>query len=738
MKHHKLRVALGLSLLALFALHAARIIDLGFVDRLEAISYDARLKLTMPHTLFPGVVIVDIDEKSLAEEGHWPWGRDRIGKLMDELFDRQKAAVVGFDVVFAERDTSSGLDTLQQLARQQLHDVPQFQAALNSLAPQLDRDRLFASKIKGRAVILGYYFTSPDEVANARITGTLPIPLFPPHMFDGMNVPSVTANGYGANLPELQQAAAGAGHFTPWPDFDGVTRRIPMLVEYHGAHYESLSLAVVRTVLGIDTVVPVIPNADGPTSPVEWLKLGQMKIPVDQYMRAMVPYRGAEGSFQYVSASDLLQQRVPKGTLENKIVLIGTTAPGLTDLRSTPVASTYPGVEVHANMIAGILEQNVKQRPGYVLGIELATLLLAGFLLAWLLPSMSPLRASLSTFGAIGLLAGANLAAWQFGNMVLPLASALLMIIGLFVLNMSYGFFVESRAKRQISDMFGQYVPPELVGEMSLNPDKFNMEGESREMSVMFSDVRDFTHISEGLDPQQLSQLMNAYLTPMTQASHKHRGTIDKYIGDAIMAFWGAPLPDEEHAQHAVLAGLEMQRALHDLNREFKSRGWPELAIGIGINTGMMSVGNMGSRFRRAYTVMGDTVNLASRLEGLTKQYGVIMIVGENTRAASPNILFRELDRVRVKGKQEPVAIFEPIGLTADIGEERIADIERFHQVLVHYRAQEWDESDRILAELRLAEPDCLLYQRTQERISHFRAHPPGPDWDGVFEFKTK
>jgi adenylate cyclase len=729
---------LGLLLLAVLALHAAGFADLDLVDRLEAISYDARLRLAMPRTRFPGVAIIDIDEKSLAEEGRWPWGRDRLGTLLDELFERQGAAVVGFDVVFAEKDNSSGLDVLQRLARHELRDDPQYRRALQEIAPRLERDNVFAAKMKGRAVILGYYFTSPIAGATARTSGVLPAPVFPPHMFDGLNVPSVRASGYGANLRELQQTAAGAGHFTPWPDIDGIIRRVPMLIEYRGAYYEALSLAVARAALGIDRVVPVIPSKEPAYAPVEWLKLGSRKIPVDEYMRAMVPYRGTQGSFQYLSASDLLHHRVPGGTLAGKIVLVGTTATGLMDLRATPVATTFPGVEVHANMIAGILEQNVKQRPAYVRGAELATLLAVGLLLAWLLPRLSPLRASLATLGVLGLVIGGNLAAWQYGNLVLPLASSLLLILGLFLLNMSYGFFVESRAKRHISNLFGQYVPPELVEEMSRHSRAFDMQGESREMTVLFSDVRDFTRLSEGLEPRQLSELMNAYLTPMTQAIHKHRGTIDKYIGDAIMAFWGAPLADPEHARHAVLAGLTMQQALIELNREFKSRGWPELAVGIGLNSGVMSVGNMGSRFRRAYTVMGDAVNLAARLEGLTKQYGIAMIVGEETRRAAPGVVFRELDRVRVKGRSEPVAIFEPLGAADEVDAARLADVERFHRVLAHYRAQQWEQAEALLTELQQGAPGCLLYQRYQERIAHFRAHPPGGDWDGVFEFQTK
>ena len=256
---------------------------------------------------------------------------------------------------------------------------------------------------------------------------------------------------------------------------------------------------------------------------------------------------------------------------------------------------------------------------------------------------------------------------WEYGNIALPLAGGLIMIFALFALNMTYGYFTTERTKRQITGLFGQYVPSEVVDEMSKNPEQVSMEGESREMTILFSDVRGFTTISEGLEPRDLSLLMNEFLTPLSRVIYSHRGTIDKYMGDCIMAFWGAPLPDTRHAYHAVLSGLEMQRTLSDLQPHFKERGWPQIHIGVGINTGRVSVGNMGSEVRVAYTVMGDAVNLASRLEGITKEYGVGVLVGEATKDAAPEFVYRELDLVRVKGKDKPVAIFEPLGLVGEV-----------------------------------------------------------------------
>jgi adenylate cyclase len=419
-------------------------------------------------------------------------------------------------------------------------------------------------------------------------------------------------------------------------------------------------------------------------------------------------------------------------------VLVGTTAPGLFDLHATPVASVYPGVEIHANLIAGMLDGDIKQRPPYVLGAEVILLLVSGLAMAIILPLVSPLRATLITALVLVSAFATNVWVWDSGNLVLPLASGLLMIAILFALNMSYGFFVETRAKRQITGRFGQYVPPELVDEMAQHPEAFSMEGASREMTVLFTDVRGFTTISEGLDPKELSQLMNDFLTPLTRVIHSRRGTIDKYMGDCIMAFWGAPLDDPDHAMNAVLAGLEMQKVLEGLAPEFKARGWPEIRIGVGVNTGRMSVGNMGSEIRVAYTVMGDAVNLASRLEGVTKQYGVGMIVGENTRACLKDMVFRELDRVRVKGKDEPVTIYEPLGQSGDVDSAVLNELKLWGQALRLYRARDWDMAELQLINLQKANPGRVVYQLYIDRIAHYRANPPGDDWDGAFRFETK
>lgn len=740
MKKNALLIGLGLLIVLIFIGNAARFYHLNFVDQLSAILYDYRLQLTMPRTVDNRIVILDIDEKSLKEEGRWPWSRDRLALLMDRLFDKYGVAVVGFDVVFAEKDESSGLKVLQKIGQEQLKGDAQFQAALVQIRPQLEYDRLFANKIKTRNVVLGYYLTSHGD---ANTSGMLPEPVFPAGTFKGRPIRFTTWNGYGANLPELQQAAASAGHFNPIVDFDGEVRRVPMLVEFGGAYYESLSLAMVRTLLGQPELLPgFVENTTSGYGGLEWLELdlpgGRLEIPVDSDVSTLVPYRGKQGSFRYISIADVLHDRVEISQLKDKIVLVGTTAPGLLDMRATPVAEIYPGVEIHANMIAGILDQNLKERPAYMVGAEVIWLLLIGVVLSFLLPQLSPAKAILLSVFMFAITQGLSLLAWQYGNLLFLAANSLVMIVLLFALDMSYGYFVESRTKRQITGLFGQYVPSELVDEMAEHPESVSMEGESREMTILFSDVRSFTTISEGLDPKELTLLMNEFLTPLSRIIYQHRGTIDKYMGDCIMAFWGAPLTDAAHARNAMLAGIEMQAALKALQPHFKERGWPEIRVGVGINSGRVSVGNMGSEVRVAYTVMGDAVNLASRLEGITKQYGVDIIVGENTRNSVTDFIYRELDHVRVKGKDEPVAIYEPVGLTHEVSKAQQDEVKLFHEVRRLYLKQNWDQAELQLMNLQRMSPDTALYRIYVDRVAYFRKNPPPTDWDGVFVFQTK
>jgi adenylate cyclase len=395
-------------------------------------------------------------------------------------------------------------------------------------------------------------------------------------------------------------------------------------------------------------------------------------------------------------------------------------------------------VEIHANLIVGILDQTIKENPDYALGAEFLLALVSGLLMALLLPVLSPIWAGAMTLVLLAGVIAVNMLVWHYGNFVFPLAASVLMILTLFLFNMWYAYFFEARGKRQLAGLFGEYVPPELVEEMSRHPDSFTMESQSRELTVLFSDVRDFTSISEGLGAAELSELMNEYLSAMTRVIYDHRGTVDKYIGDAIMAFWGAPIHDHDHARNGLFAALRMVARLRTLSKQFRERGWPELRIGIGINTGEMHVGNMGSRYRRAYTVMGDGVNLGSRLEGLTKSYGVSIIVSRETRDAVPEIGYRELDRVRVKGRHKPVSIYEPLGPREGLEDQVRDELKFYRQAVKLYRAQNWELAELQFVNLTKRSPKRTLYALYIERIKHFRKNPPPADWDGVYTHLEK
>ncbi|HIE00904.1 MAG TPA: adenylate/guanylate cyclase domain-containing protein [Thiotrichaceae bacterium] len=742
LKRHTLRWLLSLAILLFFILHTTGTVEWRFLNALEHQAYDARLDFTMPKTVDSRIVIVDIDEHSLSEIGRWPWNRSVMARLIDQLFDTYEIDVLGMDIVFAEPDDSSGLKKLQALAEGPLKDETAFLNRLKTLETKLDYDALLAQSMQNRRIVLGYAFTTAQEEQSDIEAGKLPPPTFSHEDVQAYHLSYLTGKGFAANLPQFQDNAIAAGHFNVDPDPDGIVRRVPMLYAYKGELYESLSLAITRVALGVQDIELSF-YSQGEQAHLENLIVGNRTIPVDDFFQSLVPYRGSRRSFPYVSATDVLHGRIKDPSiLKNNIILLGTSAQGLQDLRATPVESIFPGVEIHANMISGMLDNNLMSQLSSENKLETLLLILIGIIMISLLPLFSPLTATIGTLGLSGLVIWMNMTLWHEQDFVLPLATTLLLILTQFLFNMSYGYFLESTNKRHLTNLFGQYVPPELVDEMSKNlggnQSQFSMEGESRKMTVLFSDVRGFTSLSENLEPKELSQLMNEYLTPMTHIIHEHRGTIDKYMGDAIMAFWGAPLIDQKHARHALDTAMEMLKHLETLRQQFQTKGWPEIKIGIGINTGVMSVGNMGSQFRMAYTVLGDAVNLGSRLEGATKQYGVQLIVSEATRTAVPEYLYRELDRVKVKGKEQPVIIFEPLGLRDTMNDQILEEVAHYEQALGHYRHQRWEVAKQEFAKLPEKYANCQLYQLYVERVEYFIKNPPGEDWDGVYTFTTK
>lgn len=729
-----IRYALSLVLTSLFLLHVGNMINIPILSNLEHQAYDARLKLTLPEHVDKQVVIVDIDEKSLEEIGQWPWNRNIMARINDVLFDYYQIKAIGYDIVFAEADIDEGSKLLEKMATGSLRDNPAFIEEYRRVMSSLQHDQRFAETLKNRKTIMGFVMDTDT------IKGTLPAAITE---LDNTTLSRLQLNkptGYTANLEILQKSAYGGGFFdNPLLDDDGVFRRVPLLQTYRNGLYESLALALARAAIDSPDIEMVVETGDdGRDLFLEWVTIGGLAIPVDHESGVLVPYIGRQKSFEYISATDVLNKKVDKEKLKDKITLFGTSAPGLLDLRTTPLEPASPGVEVHANIIQGILDGRILHQPGYTQGFEFVLIFIIGVGLTFTLPMLSALYSTLIIMSSILILISSNFYAWTAGQLVLPIASPVLLVILLFALQMTYGFFVESRGKRQLAHLFGQYVPPELVEEMSKKMQEINLDGEMREMSVLFSDVRGFTTISESLEPKELTTYINAFLTPITRVIHDNRGTIDKYMGDAVMAFWGAPLADNQHALHALNAAMGIVERMKTLREDFAEKQWPEIYVGVGINTGIMNVGNKGSEFRVDYTILGDAVNLGSRLEGLTKVYGVDIITSEYTRHAVPEYEYRELDRVRVKGKDNPVSIFEPLGLLENISKQDSQLLKQFHIGIKHYRAQNWDAAEREIFGLNQLEPDREIYKIYLDRIRYFRENPPGKLWDGSYTHTTK
>jgi len=631
------------------------------------------------------------------------------------------------------------------LASHEFKDNPAFADKLRQLKPQLDYDANFANALAGKPVVLGYFFTNDAE---GRSSGRLPAPVFHADDLNGHALDASEWTAYGSNLELLAKAAPLAGHFNSVTDSDGVVRSIPLIAQYKGNYYESLSLAMFRAIAGLPKVVPqfssetYISRADQALNKLLLVQGDKtLGIPVDGKGAALIPYRGLGnaqgGSFKYISASDVLNNRIPSGMLKNKIILLGTTALGLFDMRVTPVGETYPGVETHANVISALLDGHVLVKPDYSIGYELVSLVVSGVLLAICLPLLSAARAVFLSVTVLMSLTLVNLWLYLGYGLVLPLASAVLMCATAFALNMSYGYFVESRSKRDLANLFGTYVPPELVNEMLEDPDSYNMQAINREMTVMFCDMRGFTSMSETMEPLQLQAMLTRVFSKLTEVIRRHRGTIDKYMGDCVMAFWGAPIESAAHAHLAVLAALDIAAVVREINEEHKLQGLPAIGIGIGISTGTMCVGDMGSDIRRSYTVIGDTVNLGSRLESLSKVYGVDIVASEETKRMADGFVWQELDKVRVKGKDKSVTIFCPLAAMPD-AKGVLDEIKLWAQFLKAYRAQNWDQADVALLNISRINANKYLYRLYSERVVSMRYLPFDPDWDGATNFETK
>lgn len=620
------------------------------VQQLDAWTHDLRLTRFARDSPDERLAIVDIDERSLAALGRWPWSRGRLAELVEALFERQGVRLVGLDIVLAEPDHSSGLATLDRLAAGPLKSVAGLGAALDALRPVLDDDQRLEAVLQRWPVVLGFHLTRGPEASRA---GHLP----PAWASADETGPVPRFEGWGGNLERFQCAARGGGFLEAWVDPDGVRRQTPLLAQVDGQVQPALALAMAKA-LRSHTSLHTARGADGWPERIR-LTGGDAPLEVELGSRASVwvPYPRLSGLVRVVSALDVLEGRLPPASLRGRVVLIGTSVPGLGDRHATPVSEHLPGFQGHAAMLSGLLEGRLPHTPVWAREAETLALLTG---LALLLPLAWRSLGS-RTVGALiaaAALLGSNLLAWATLGWSLPLAGPLLLVAGLLAWQVFHGHFLEAGSRRRLATLFGQYVPPELVERMSHDPWHYDMQGRNAELTVLFADLRGFTSVSERLPATELAALINEFLSEMTDIVRAHGGTLDKYIGDAVMAFWGAPVADPLHARHAVAAAHAMQDGMAALNQQFAGRGWPALELGIGINTGPVVVGDLGSRHRRAYTVLGDAVNVAARLQELSEEAPSGILLGQTTATLLPEGACRLVGTRALRGRQAAVAVY--------------------------------------------------------------------------------
>ena len=703
-----------------------------FIERIEHLGYDLQLRahlLTKRHVMSSPVAIIDIDDKSLKAIGRWPWPRSKVAELVDAL-QKQEAAIIAFDVSFSEKE--------ENIIQRILDRLKKTNVLTSSMTAHLEKNKLFfdedsvlAKRLAKTHSILALSFLPRDQTHNI-----LPAPLLTLSSQEKKELHFIRPRGYISNIPILQHAAMGSGFINIYPDSDGIIRRVPLLIEYQGGIYPSLSLQAVLSFLG--EKIKLITPYYGDHITLEGIQIGETMIPTDARGQVFIPYVGKSYTFPYYSAIDVLEGRLPQDALSGKILFVGTSATGLGDLHATAVHNPFPGVEIQATLATGLLQGHFSYQPAWVFGANLVLAIFFGILAAVAFPYFGPRTLGLLIILFPMALFSVNNLIWQKTGLLLFLFLPALLVASISFLNIIYGYMFETRRREHLKEMFGQYVPTKHIDEMLKETGSYGMQGESREMTVLFADIRNFTTVSEGMSAALLVELLNAFFTPMTEIIFKHSGTIDKYVGDMIMAFWGAPLKDKRHERHALQSALEMQTKIKELHPFFIEHKWPDIKIGIGINSGMMNVGDMGSRFRRNYTVLGDTVNLASRIEGLTKFYGVDIIAGESTIKDQKNFIFRKLDCVKVKGKRESGVIYEVVCAREKLSPLLTQELELYHQALDYYFKQQWEEAYERMHTLHQAHHAKKLYKLYLDRIEEFKKNPLPADWDGVYVHTAK
>tara|TARA_B100000989_G_scaffold291561_1_gene266180 strand:+ start:250 stop:2466 length:2217 start_codon:yes stop_codon:yes gene_type:complete len=724
-----------LPLLFLFLSTGIHVVEPTFVEQMRHRVFDEyqRLKPREYSNDIP-VRILDIDDESLSRIGQWPWPRDVMAEIVARLNELGASAVV-FDMVFSQPDRLS-----PKSLRQMLPERPEFEEARRGLLAIPDNDELFAQTVDGSYVVTGFALTgtetsgpTPEIKAGFAENGDRAAPYLPAYT-GAMKV-----------LTNIEVKAAGNGALNAIPESDGVYRRIPMFMTLKDKIYPSLVAESLRVAQDASTFIIRAVGASGEEGFGETglvgFKVGAVTVPTDENGQIWVRFTG-DIPDRYVPAWQLLEDKAPAEKLEGHIVLIGTSAAALKDLRATPLNPAAAGVSLHAEALETILTGNFLNRPDFAHGLEVVASLLLGLLLIWLLPKWGSIWCAVLTVCAIGGVIGGAWYAFDVYKWLLdPIYFSLVILI--IYLTQSLLIYLATEAERaRVRGAFGMYLSPALVEQLASDPEQLKLGGEMKDISIMFCDVRGFTSISELYDPEGLTQLINKFLTPMTQVIMDRMGTIDKYMGDCIMAFWNAPVDVPTHVTDACNSALVMFEKLEELNQELENeaisndREFRPLKIGIGLNTGTCCVGNMGSTQRFDYSILGDDVNLCSRLEGQSKGYGVDIVISETTKVAAPDFATIELDLIQVKGKTVPVRIFALIGNNDVQNSVWFKEFNPIHAELIsEYRNQNWENATSLSKKARgvAGEKYNGLYDLFDQRIAEYQINPPGKDWDGVY-----
>ena len=725
----------------------AFISGIPFLDIMELKTIDFRFAARGKVSPGSEVVLAVIDEKSLEKEGRWVWPRSKLADLVTKL-SKAGARVIAFDIGFLEPDDKRIVQTInsikQELKKSRIQNT-KFEHFLENLEYKSDNDRLLVDAIinSSSKVVLGYFFhmslaesghlnEADIQIHQENIRGSRH-KLVRYASAASYNVPLVEAKMPQSNIKMVSNATDFSGFFNMFPDPDGVIRWLPAVLKFREALYAPLSFVSASAYLDHPISVNVVEHG------VEGINIGQLYIPTDELGRILINYRGPEKTFPHISITDILNENVPENVLKGKIVLVGATAVGIFDLRVTPFGTVFPGLEVHANIVDIILANDFLYQPVWAAIFDVMAIIVAGLFLGIVLPRAGVISGALA---GIFLFCGHILLCqylFSAKGLILNLVYPLSVMVFLYVAITAYRYLAEAKQKRFIKDAFSTYLAPSVVSQLIQFPENLVLGGEKRVITALFSDVQEFTSISEKLTPEKLVDLLNEFLTEMTDIILKYEGTVDKFEGDAIIAFFGAPNPLVNQAEVACRACIEMQERLAVLRSKWKTEGKPELKMRIGLCTGPAVVGNMGSKNRMDYTMMGDTVNTAARLEVINKVYGSYTLVGDSTyKSAGDNIMAREIDSVLVAGKEDPVTIYEIIGYPEDVDGRMQETVNHYAEGLEAYRNQDWNRAQNFFNKALEATPDDGPSKTMLNRCNEYKVNLPDKDWNGVFTMLTK